>query len=81
MQITVEEPDEMCREAELRELPLIDSVVMLMAKGGEVLEDRPAVDSAIERIRALRARTNFSDGGDRRSPWPVDAVLRALIDW
>lgn len=55
MQVSVDVTDEMRREAEARDLPVIDYVEMLIAKGRRVLDDDPAVASAIERIRALRA--------------------------
>ena len=55
MQVSVDVTDEMRREAEARDLPVIDYVEMLIAKGRRVLDDDPAVACAIERIRALRA--------------------------
>jgi len=57
MQVSVDVTDEMRREAEARDLPIIDYVEMLVAKGRRVLDDDPAVASALERIRALRAST------------------------
>ncbi len=57
MQVSVDVTDEMRREAETRDLPIIDYVEMLVAKGRRVLDDDQAVASAIECIRALRAST------------------------
>lgn len=47
----------MRQEAESRGLPLVDYVEMLMARGRQATQEPPAVSSAIERIRALRAGT------------------------
>lgn len=55
MQVTVEVPDEMRREAEAREMSLTDYTEMLISRGRHALKDDAAVASAIERIRALRA--------------------------
>lgn len=54
MQIAIEVTDDMRREAEARDLPVIDYVEMLMDKGRQALQEDLAVISAIERIRALR---------------------------
>ena len=55
MQVSVEVTDEMRREAEARGLPIVDFVENLVARGLEDLRDRSQVNSAIERIRALRS--------------------------
>lgn len=54
MQVAVDVTDEMRREAEARDMPVIDYVEMLIASGRRALEDDPAVARAMERIRALR---------------------------
>lgn len=59
MQIAVEVTDEIRREAELRGLPLIDYVEMLVARGRRALQDETTLSGAIERIRALRASTEM----------------------
>ena len=55
MQVTVEVTDEFRREAEARGLPIVDFVEMLVHKGLDVVMDRPEVNNAMERIRALRS--------------------------
>ncbi len=55
MQITVHVSDEILHAAEAREATLTDFVEDLMARGLETLQERPALASAIERIRALRS--------------------------
>ena len=55
MQVTVDVTDEIRREAESRSLPVIDFVELLIQKGLDAVVIRPVVNSAIERIRALRA--------------------------
>lgn len=55
MQIPVEVTEQMCREAESRGLPMIDYVELLLARGRRALQDEDVLNSAIERIRALRA--------------------------
>ncbi|MGB8259898.1 MAG: hypothetical protein WCE75_06090 [Terracidiphilus sp.] len=62
MQVFVEVTDEIVREAEKRELPVVDFVETLVARGLDVVMDRPAVMGAIERIRALRTATAASRG-------------------
>ena len=57
VQISIEVTEEMRLAAESRGLPLVDYVEMLMARGRQAIEEAPAVSSAIERIRALRAGT------------------------
>ncbi|MDE3187586.1 MAG: hypothetical protein KGM96_08710 [Acidobacteriota bacterium] len=58
MQVSVDVTDEMRREAEARKMPVIDYVELLVDRGRRALEDDPAVASAIERIRALRANVS-----------------------
>ncbi len=55
MQITVTVSDEIVREAGDRGLPVIDFVESLIDKGLAASPERPVLDSAIERIRALRS--------------------------
>jgi hypothetical protein len=55
MQITLQVTEEIRREAESRGLAIIDFVEMLIDKGMAEMLGRPVVNSAIERIRALRA--------------------------
>jgi hypothetical protein len=57
MQVSVDVTDEMRREAESRGMPIIDYVDFLIAKGRQAMVDGAAVSSAIERIRALRPKT------------------------
>jgi hypothetical protein len=54
MQITVTVSDEVVREAGVRGLPVIDFIESLIDSGMRTVKDRPMVDDAIERIRALR---------------------------
>jgi hypothetical protein len=58
MQITVTVSDEIVREAGVRGLPVIDFVESLIDKGLSVSSERPVLNSAIERIRALRSATS-----------------------
>jgi hypothetical protein len=60
MQITVTISDAIVREAGVRGLPVIDFVESLIDKGMSAASDRPVLDSAIERIRALRSMTSAS---------------------
>jgi hypothetical protein len=55
MQISITVPEEILRAAEAREVPTIEFVEMLIQRGMESLSPRPALNDAIERIRALRA--------------------------
>ena len=55
MQVNVDVTDEIRREAESRGLPVIDFVEMLIQKGLNSVLVRPAVNTAIDRIRALRS--------------------------
>ena len=57
MQVSVDVTEEMRREAESRGMPIIDYVDFLIAKGRQAISDGAAVSSAIERIRALRPKT------------------------
>ncbi len=54
MQLTVTISDEIIREAEARNLPVVDFVDLLIDKGLAEVRERNTVSSAIERIRALR---------------------------
>jgi len=54
MQVTVTISDAIVREAGVRGLPVIDFVESLIDKGLSAAEGRPVLDSAMERIRALR---------------------------
>lgn len=54
MMITVTVSDEIVREAQNRNMQVTEFVEMLIDKGREVATQRPAVNSAMERIRALR---------------------------
>lgn len=55
MQISIKVPEEVLRAAEARQVPTIEFVEMLIARGLETLAPRPALNNAIERIRALRS--------------------------
>lgn len=55
MQITLTISDDIVREAGARGLPVIDFVESLVDKGFAAAKDRPVLNSAIERIRALRS--------------------------
>jgi len=55
MQITVTVSDTIVREAGARGLPVIDFVESLIDKGMAAAPERPVLDDAIERIRALRS--------------------------
>jgi hypothetical protein len=58
MQITVTVSDEIVREAGTRGLPVVDFIESLIDKGMHESHDskeRPELNSAIERIRALRS--------------------------
>ncbi len=54
MQVTVTVSDAIVREAGTRGLPVIDFVESLIDKGLRTAQGRPVLDSAMERIRALR---------------------------
>jgi hypothetical protein len=55
MQITVTISDEMIREAQSRGLAVQEFVELLIGKGLTSAQERPAMSTAIERIRALRS--------------------------
>lgn len=55
MIVTVTVSDEIVREAQNRSLQVTEFVEMLIDKGLGVATERPALSSAIERIRALRS--------------------------
>jgi hypothetical protein len=54
MQITVTVSDSIIREAAARKLPLLDFVESLIDKGLTMAMERPVLNDAMERIRALR---------------------------
>ncbi len=56
MQVTVTISDDIVREAARRGLQVTEFVEKLVDKGFEYARDNETVSSAIERIRALRAR-------------------------
>jgi hypothetical protein len=60
MLITVTASDEIVREAEKRGVSVTDFVQTLVARGLDAEMIRPAVNSAIERIRALRSTASAS---------------------
>jgi hypothetical protein len=55
MQVTVTVSDVIVREAGARGLPVVDFVEELIDKGLGVVHASPVLESAVERIRALRA--------------------------
>ena len=55
MQITVTVSDELVREAGARGLPVIDFIESLIDKGFSAVKERPVLNDAMERIRALRS--------------------------
>ena len=55
MQITVTVSDEVVREAGSRGLPVIDFIETLIDNGMTAVKERPVLNSAMERIRALRS--------------------------
>jgi hypothetical protein len=55
MQVTVTVSDAVIREAATRGLPVVDFVESLIDKGLSSAPERPVLDNAIERIRALRS--------------------------
>ena len=57
MQVTVTISDAIVREAGVRGLTVIDFVESLIDKGMSAAQGRPVLDSAMERIRALRQAT------------------------
>jgi hypothetical protein len=61
MMITVPISDEIAREAQNRGMQVNDFVEMLIDRGLKAESKRPAVSSAIERIRALRSPLSNPD--------------------
>jgi hypothetical protein len=59
MQIYVTVPDEVLREANTRNVEIVEFVEKLITKGLAATLDRTSVDSAIDRIRALRPPTGL----------------------
>ena len=57
MQISVHISDEILKAAETQQVSLTAFVEELIARGLEITHPRPALNSAIERIRALSAKT------------------------
>jgi hypothetical protein len=55
MQITVTVSDEIVREAGSRGLAVIDFIESLIDKGMSAAKERPVLNDAMERIRALRS--------------------------
>ena len=56
MQVSVDVTDEMRREAEIRGMPVIDYLDLVIVKGRHALNEGPTLSSALERIRALRGK-------------------------
>lgn len=54
MQVTVTVSDAVIREAGTRGLSVVDFIESLIDKGLTVAQERPVLNNAIERIRALR---------------------------
>ena len=67
MQVTVTVSDAIVREAGVRGLPVIDFVESLIDKGMSAAQGRPVLDSAMERIRALRAAAAAPNSSNRIS--------------
>lgn len=61
MQVSVQVTDEMRREAEIRGIPVIDYLDLVIQKGRQYLNEGPALSSAMERIRALRGKPEGRD--------------------
>jgi hypothetical protein len=55
MQITVTVSDELVREAGARGLPVVDFIETLIDKGFSLVKERPVLNDAMARIRALRS--------------------------
>ena len=60
MQVTVTISDAIVREAATRNLSVIDFVESMIDKGIAAAPEAPDLDSAIDRIRRLRAGTSAS---------------------
>ncbi|MGA2848282.1 MAG: hypothetical protein ABSE46_04740 [Terracidiphilus sp.] len=65
MQITVTVSDEIVREAGSRGLAVIDFIESLIDKGMQVAKERPVLNDAMDRIRALRS-TAIGNAVERR---------------
>lgn len=65
MQITVTVSDEIVREAGSRGLTVIDFIESLIDKGMQVAKERPVLNDAMDRIRALRS-TAIGNAVERR---------------
>jgi hypothetical protein len=64
MQLTLTISDAIIREAQDRNLPVIDFVESLIDKGLSAERNRPTLNRAIERIRTLRTPgSNLPPGG------------------
>lgn len=55
MQVTVTVSDEVVREAGAQGVPVAEFIEMLIDKGRHASSSRPELESAMERIRALRS--------------------------
>jgi len=60
MQVTVTVSDEIVRQAASRGIPVLDFVESLITQGLHASASRPHLNSAIERIRALRSSDHVS---------------------
>jgi len=65
MQITVTVSDEIVREAGARGVAVIDFIETLIDNGMNAVKERPVLNSAMERIRALRS-TSIGDTMGRK---------------
>ena len=74
MQVTVTISDAIVREAGVRGLPVIDFVESLIDKGMSAAQGRPVLDSAMERIRALRQPTTIEQASKSTSAWPAASL-------
>jgi hypothetical protein len=62
MMITIPVSEEIVRESQTRGMQVVDFVAVLIDKGLRRELERPALSSAIERIRALRSTTGAGKG-------------------
>jgi hypothetical protein len=62
MQVSVDVTDEMRRESEIRGMPVIDYLDLVIVKGWRALNEGPALSNALERIRALRGKEAKGEG-------------------
>jgi hypothetical protein len=60
MQVTITVSDAVVRRAHEQGLPVVDLIESLIDKGLAAAPDRPVLDNAIERIRALRSKGSAS---------------------